>query len=156
VTNLGALAESWKATVSFVMSVSQAMYQRDWHWTYFLEIWWWQTFRKMSKILTWLKLGKTVGHFIRGPVRVLLVLLPATLIRHKCALFREMVSSCYDSRGGTNIKRTHHIVTSHVWCCYCNFNFNIFRRPEDDDYWLKHVAKCLYYIIKISCVDGNY
>ena len=45
-------------------------------------------------------------------------------------IFREMVSSCYDSREGTNIKRTRHNVTSHVCCCYCSFNFYMFRLPD--------------------------
>jgi len=36
------------------------------------------------------------------------LLLPAILIPHKYAPFRETVTSWYDSRRGANVKRTRH------------------------------------------------
>jgi hypothetical protein len=59
----------------------------------------------------WLKLGKNIGHFTWIPKYVLL--LPATLNRHKRSFFGlKCLSGCYDSRGGTNVKRTRQHVTS--------------------------------------------
>jgi len=43
--------------------------------------------------------------------------------RHKVAIealsWNEMLSGCYDSRGGVNITRTLHIVTLSVHCMSC-------------------------------------
>lgn len=44
------------------------------------------------------------------------VLLPLTLI---CSLSTEMLSDCYDSRGGVNVAWIHHTVSFYVSCLSC-------------------------------------
>jgi len=58
--------------------------------------------------------------------------------RHKSAISSEMVSGCYDSRGGTNITRTLHDVTLYVHCLsrsICSLHVFFF--------WKVKTRKCL-------------
>jgi hypothetical protein len=48
----------------------------------------------------------------------------------------EMVSGCHDSRGGINIMRTRHDVTSHVYCLSCH-NITV---KSDQRQWIFRVA----------------
>ena len=87
---LGAFSRARKAL--FLLSsypsicMSVRMYERDSHLKVFREIWYWVLLRKsVEKIQIWLKSGKITGRFSRSPGYVML--LPATLNRHKIARF---------------------------------------------------------------------
>jgi hypothetical protein len=81
---LGTFAQSRKAPITFVTPVR--LYQRGSHLTDFRKIWYWELSGKsVQKIQIWLNSGKNSGHFTYIPNYALL--LPATLNRHKNALF---------------------------------------------------------------------
>jgi hypothetical protein len=122
----GAFAPSREAPLTFVMSVrpSVDMYQRGSHWKDFREIWCLRLLRiYVEKLKIWLK-SDTLPKYV--------LLLPATLSRHKTVFSCDKLSGCKDSRGGINIRRTCLSVTLYLNClpCFVLFDWRAWGNQE--------------------------
>jgi hypothetical protein len=105
--------------------------------------------KSCEKFQTCLQPDKNVEHFTWRCKYVLL--LPIALNRHKTLSSSEIVSGCYDSRGGTHTTRKRQNLSLNIYCPSCFLIGNWIRISEQRDIVIGNIC-CRSVLLKCDAV----